>query len=61
MVNCEGILDDGNPCGDEGRICDDCADKIAREYRWMRHVPLGAITGTLSDQDRLDLRDAGRL
>lgn len=59
-MNCPNLLEDGNPCGDEGRSCDACQEADMREYSYLRFVPLGAVTGRLSDQDKQDMRDSGR-
>ena len=58
---CPNIIDDyGNLCGDEGRRCDACEEAEMREHAWMAHVPLSAITGVMSEEEKQDLRDAGR-
>ena len=53
-VNCANVIDDyGNPCGDEGRLCDACEANVMAEHAWLR--------GTQSpDQERQDMIDAGR-
>lgn len=45
---------------DEGRYCDKHMAEQEAAHAYLRHVPLGAVTGRLSDQDKQDLRDAGR-
>jgi hypothetical protein len=46
-------------CG-EGQMCDKHTAEAIREHSWMRGNPLSAVTGALSDEDKQDLRDAGR-
>lgn len=50
------------PCGcdDEGRMCEEHANEAMREHAWMRGRPLSVVTGVLSDEQKQDLRDAGR-
>lgn len=50
----------GALCGDEGRLCDKCFAEAVAEHSWMRNVSRGAATGVMSEQDKQDLRDAGK-
>jgi hypothetical protein len=45
---------------DEERYCDRHFDEATQENAWMLGVPLCALTGVMSEQDKQDLRDAGR-
>jgi hypothetical protein len=45
---------------DEGRQCDKHAAEAMAEHAWMRNVSQGAVTGVMSEQDKQDLRDAGK-
>jgi hypothetical protein len=60
-VTCLNVIDEhGNTCGDEGRMCDACFAKAMAEHSWMRGKPLSAVTGVMSEEDKQELRDAGR-
>lgn len=59
-MNCTNLLDNGNPCGDEGEICDSCFHDAVTGHSWLRNISWGALTGKLSEKDKQDLRDAGR-
>ena len=59
-MNCSNLTEDGRECGDEGILCDPCFQREMREHSWMRGVSLGAVTGKQSEQDKIDLRNAGR-
>jgi hypothetical protein len=62
-MSCVRPLEDnehGALCGDEGRLCDICFAEAMAEHAWMRNVSIGAVTGVMSEQDKQDLRDAGR-
>jgi hypothetical protein len=45
---------------DEDSYCEYHSQLQARQYAYLRGMPLGAITGRLSERDNQDLRDAGR-
>jgi hypothetical protein len=45
---------------DEGNWCDRHFAEAMKENEWMRGLPLSAVTGVMSEQDKQDLRDAGR-
>lgn len=45
---------------DEEVYCDKHFDEASKENAWMLGVPLSAITGVMSDEDKQELRDAGR-
>lgn len=60
VPSCLNLLDNGQPCGDEGRMCAACSDEAMREHSWMRGRSKGACTGVMSEQDKQDLRDGGR-
>jgi hypothetical protein len=46
-------------CAD-GRWCDRHLAEAEAEHSWMRNVSIGAVTGVMSEQDKQDMRDAGR-
>lgn len=54
LVNSEGCPD----CDEH--YCDKHQEEAEAEYRWMRNVSIGAITGVMSSKDEQDMRDAGR-
>jgi len=59
-MNCINIIDDhGNPCGDEGRMCDDCFQQQMKDYAWLRHVSKYAVM-PIDEDFREEMRDAGR-
>lgn len=62
FFECGHFLDDGEgeACGDEGRLCEICLADCEKEHAWMRGQSKGACTGVMSEQDKQDLRDAGR-
>lgn len=41
-------------------MCDKHAAEAQAEHAWMRGRSKGACTGVLSDEDKQDIRDAGR-
>ena len=45
---------------DEGRYCDRHFAEAELENRWMLRSSFGAVTGRMSEQDKQDMRDAGR-
>lgn len=60
VTGCANRLDSGQPCGDEGRMCEKCEAEAMAEHSWMRGRSQGTCTGVMSEQDKQDLRDAGR-
>lgn len=75
-MNCQSQCDCGNPsvkhygphdpdchsftkC-DEHHQCDKHAAAAEAENAWMRNVSISAVTGVMSEEDKQDLRDAGR-
>lgn len=46
-------------CGEES-WCDKHFAEAIQENQWMRHVSRCAVTGEMNEQERQDLRDAGR-
>jgi hypothetical protein len=57
---CTNLTENGELCGESGVYCDPCFQREIQEHLWMRGVSLGAVTGKQSEQDKIDLRDAGR-
>lgn len=45
---------------DEDRSCDKHRAEAMAEHAWMRGRSKGACTGVMSEQDKQDMRDAGR-
>jgi hypothetical protein len=45
---------------DDGKYCDKHLEQAMQEHAWMAHVGLSAVTGEMSEQDKQDIRDAGR-
>lgn len=62
MNACLNLLDNGQPCGDEGRMCDPCFDAAAREHAYLRHVPRHTVFNDAQaiEERNQELRDAGR-
>ena len=46
--------------GETGAWCEKHWQEQLHEHGWMRGKPLSAVTGVMSEQDKQDLRDAGR-
>lgn len=53
-------LENGNDCGDEGRLCKGCMARAAAKWSWLRHVPKYAVM-PVDDEYYQELRDAGRI
>jgi hypothetical protein len=47
-------------CGDEGRLCDTCSAEAQKEHEYLRGMSRGAALGVMSEEEKQDLRDAGR-
>jgi len=63
MNDCQNVIDDyGNPCGDEGRVCEDCMEANMREHAYLRGMPRYLVIDDQQSRDELaqELRDAGR-
>jgi hypothetical protein len=55
--------DDGRDrihCGDEGRLCDTCSAEAQKDHEYLRGMSRGAALGVMSEEEKQDLRDAGR-
>jgi len=60
-MTCRNTLpDERRDCGDEGELCEECMEREMKEHEWMRHYALCVITGVFTEQDKEDLRLAGR-
>jgi len=73
-VSCHGECDCGSPIGphdpdcrsldvcdgERGIWCEKHWQEKLYEYGWMRGKPLSAVTGVMSEEDKQDMRDAGR-
>jgi hypothetical protein len=61
FFECGRFLEDSETrCGDEGRRCEICEEEAMKEHAWMRGKSQGACTGVLSEEEKQELRDAGR-
>lgn len=62
VPSCLKLLDNGQPCGDEGRMCDVCFDEAAAEHSYLRNVPRHAVFNDQAaiDERNQELRDSGR-
>lgn len=61
-MNCQNLLENGQPCGDEGRACDECEASEAAFYSYLKGLPRYAVIDDPQSREELDqdLRDAGR-
>lgn len=59
---CPNNLENGQPCGDEGRLCDACQIEAEQAYTYLKYLPRHAVFGDAQAQEERDreLRDAGR-
>lgn len=60
---CSNVIDEhGNPCGDEGRLCDACFEAEAQAHAYLRGTPRYTVMNDELARRELeqDLRDAGR-
>lgn len=59
-MSCTNLIsEDGPLCGDEGRLCDECAEREAAEWEWMRNVSRHSVLPPDKEYEQ-ELRDAGR-
>jgi hypothetical protein len=61
-MNCTNILDSGQPCGDEGHVCDKHAAEAMAEHAYLRHVPRHMVINDAQSSADFDqaLIDSGR-
>ncbi len=62
MSACPNLLDNGQPCGDEGHPCEACFDEAAADHAYLRGMPRHAVFDDAEAREERDqeLRDAGR-
>jgi hypothetical protein len=58
-MSCQNTLENGNPCGDEGELCESCQDEAAKEWSWLFRVPKYAVMPEDAEYYEI-LKDAGR-
>lgn len=61
-MECTNLLENGQPCGDEGRLCEGCHDREMREHEYLRHQPRHMVINDEQSREEYaqELRDAGR-
>lgn len=65
---CPNDLPNGQPCGDEGHLCDACQIEAEQAHTYLKYLPRHAVFGNAggstdaatTDRMRQDLIDAGR-
>jgi hypothetical protein len=59
---CGNILDNEQPCGDEGRLCDACLIEAEQAYTYLKYVPRHQVIDDERSREEFnqELRDAGR-
>jgi hypothetical protein len=57
---CANTLDNGQPCGDEGHVCDVCFRTAMAEHAYLRHVPRVINDAQAQEEFEQEIRDAGR-
>lgn len=57
---CSDLGTDGRAECDEGLYCEKHYREAAAEHAWMAGKPLSLVTGRLSEEQRQELREAGR-
>lgn len=60
--SCQNLLDNDQPCGDEGRMCAPCFAEAVAEHAYLRGQPRHAVFNDQAaiDERNQELRDAGR-
>jgi hypothetical protein len=58
-VSCPNRLENGQECGDEGRLCEACAEQEMRDHAYLANVSKYAVM-PIDDGYYQELRDAGR-
>jgi hypothetical protein len=61
-VSCANTLDNGQECGDEGQMCDDCFQAEMKAHAYLRGLPRYMVIDDEQSREELnqELRDAGR-
>jgi len=59
-MSCFNLISFGRECGEDGELCDDCAEKVLREHAYLANVPKYAVMPEDDGYFAL-LRDAGRV
>lgn len=59
---CPNTMDNGQPCGDEGRLCDACQIEAEQAHTYLKYVPRHMVFGDSQAREEFnqELRDAGR-
>lgn len=59
-MSCRNRLDNDQPCGDEGQLCDSCFRAEMQSYSWLQHVSKYAAGAPIDEDYDRELIDAGR-
>ena len=60
-MNCANLMENGQPCGDEGGYCDECFLKAMQDHAWLKNVSKYAAGAPIDEAWEVEMRDAGRL